>query len=458
MTARILRIELLRSTAPWIAVLIVGLGAAAHYVPASSRDGWWTMLAFEGRLMLVVLWPLALGAGAWQARRDRRSSMAELIATTPRPQRRRVVPIAVAMAIGVVTGYLGAFAAGIPSVLPYATYFPAAIVPIVAVGVLAVIAAAWLGLGLGSLRPSVLMPPMLGIGAVALLASIRALPGRGEPHVPGAAFFLPTLQGSDLVHSPEFLAVTARAHLSQVVWLVALAVAGLAVFAAATRRGRLAAILPVALGVAIALPLQPATVAAGYEPDRIAIAQVCTPDTPRVCVPKAHEGVLTDLREPARQALAILSAKLPNAPTAVAEDDRQRPRESNPQTVTVGSFRVSGGRIDDPTVPDPPRNLLWQLLDGAGTQWCANLDFATETGFARYVMARLVAAAWLIGDLPANPPLPPDVGTTPEQALDKLRGLPAEEQRARVAALRDAELSCTGGDRLDMLIGPSGSR
>jgi hypothetical protein len=210
--------------------------------------------------------------------------------------------------------------------------------------------------------------------------------------------------------------------------------------------------------VAIALPLQPASVAAGYEPDRIAIARVCTSDPPRVCVPKAHEGVLTDLREPARQALAILSAKLPNAPTAVAEDDRQRPREPNPGTVTVGSFRVSGGRIDDPSIPDPPRDLLWQLLDGAGTPWCGNLDFATETESARYVLARLVAAAWLIGNLPANPPLPPDVGTTPEQALDTLLGLPAEEQRARVAALREAELSCTGGDRLDLLTGPSGPR
>jgi hypothetical protein len=104
MTARILRIELLRSTAPWIAVLIAGFGAAEHYLPPSSRNDWWTMLAFEVRLMLVVVWPLALGAGAWQARRDRRSSMAELIATTPRPRWRRVVPTAVAMAVGGVTG------------------------------------------------------------------------------------------------------------------------------------------------------------------------------------------------------------------------------------------------------------------------------------------------------------------------------------------------------------------
>ena len=44
------------------------------------------------------------------------------------------------------------------------------------------------------------------------------------------------------------------------------------------------------------------------------------------------------------------------------------------------------------------------------------------------------------------------------QALDALRALPADEQRARVTALRDAERTCAEGDRLELLTGPSGPR
>ncbi len=48
--------------------------------------------------------------------------------------------------------------------------------------------------------------------------------------------------------------------------------------------------------------------------------------------------------------------------------------------------------------------------------------------------------------------------TLARQALAALRALPADEQRARVTALRDAERTCAAGDRLEMLTGPSTAR
>jgi hypothetical protein len=47
--------------------------------------------------------------------------------------------------------------------------------------------------------------------------------------------------------------------------------------------------------------------------------------------------------------------------------------------------------------------------------------------------------------------LPPTNVTRP--AYEALLALPPDEQRARVAALREAELECSGRDRMQILIG-----
>ena len=74
----------------------------------------------------------------------------------------------------------------------------------------------------------------------------------------------------------------------------------------------------------------------------------------------------------------------------------------------------------------------------------------------------MVAAAWLLGRPPPVPE-PSDeraqaVSALAVRTLSTLRSLPAAEQRARVAALRLAELACDGRDLLDILVGPGGHR
>jgi hypothetical protein len=458
MITRILRIELRRSFAPWLALLLLGLGAAMLYF-TTDRQALWFHMSLQQRGMLGVLWPLALGAGALQAGRERRSSMEELVSTTARPRSRRVVPTAVAMAIGGVAGYLGWFAAGAGYVIPDASYFPAGLLPLVAVGALATVAAVWLGLAVGSRLPSPLVPPVLVVGGAAALLALFFLSTQNGGDPPGTFLFLPALRITNGFEA-EFVTVTARANLAQGIWMAGLAATGLLAFAAAGRRGRMLALLPAILAAVVALPLQPRQLSGAFALDEAAVAQVCTPDSPRVCVTRVHAPVLDDLRGPAREALALLSAKLPNAPTSAAEEYRNLfvPGPPPPSDILWAPLQISNtGRS-----VYSGQEILWSLLDGAGTPFCVR-DPGIARDFDRYLNARLVAAAWLM-DQPPPATLhlaqrTRDFDLAPIlEALRTLRGLPAGEQRARVAAFREAELRCDGRDHLDILVGPGGVR
>lgn len=437
---RILSIELRRSAALWLVVMIVGLGIALQYL-ASGRHGWWVDQAVNQRAMLGLLFPFALGAGAWQALRERRSRMEELIETTPLPRWRRVVPTSIAIGIGVAAGYLLMFGAGIPLVLPYATYFSAGALVVVAVGTLAMIAAAWLGLAVGRRWPSTMTPVLLGVGTAVALLGFNPVRENVEP--PGVALFLPSFRGrGDILM--EYTIPSGQSQLAQAIWLAGVAATGLLLFAATSRRGRQAAIAPAALGAVLALPLLPANLSDAFVLDRQAIEQVCSTDAPRVCVPKAHEGALADLREPAREALTLL-AKLPDAPTTVAEPFRYPPVTTpDPHTVFITPLRVSAGHMRD-----SPDDVVWNLLAGSVGPRCAE-PVLSDAERVRYALAVQVAVGWLRGHLPDDLPNGPSV----EQALNTLRAMPYEEQRVRVDKMRAAESACEGGDRLDILIGP----
>jgi hypothetical protein len=106
---------------------------------------------------------------------------------------------------------------------------------------------------------------------------------------------------------------------------------------------------------------------------------------------------------------------------------------------------------------DLPGEILWDLLAGAGTRPCAAPSEASD----RHFQARTVAAEWLLGRRPPALDARKDRPADPDQAgraLAALRRLPAGEQRARVAALRQAALACDGRDLLGILNGPDGRR
>jgi hypothetical protein len=453
MTARILRIELWRSNARWMALLllpvVISIGQAGRGL---------TVLALDQRQALFSAFPLAMGVAAWHARRDRRSGMDELLATTPRPRWQRVLPGAAALVLGAFVAYLVTCLVNVALVTNAGGYLSAASLPIVAVGAVALLAPVAFGLAVGRWLPFLLVPPILILYMALNLffgdteAHTEGPDASGEP--PGWLLLWGTLQsvGTEF----DFAAITARTHLGQALWLVALAAAGLIVYTTTRLRTRAAAVAAVAVGAAVAVPVLPDRYAEAYRLDPGATALVCTPDAPRVCVTRAHRAALPDLRGPGRETLAILAAKLPDPPTSVTEISYVDPPAPRADTVHIALWVGGDGRLRGPalgTVPD----IRWELLLGAGTPACANPPQGTVER-RRSDIARLVAAAWLL-ELEPPPPVYPEDPALLQQSETRpvyqaLRQLPPDQQRARVAQLRQAELACDSGDRLDILTGP----
>jgi hypothetical protein len=306
MGIRILRIELRRSVALWAALLIAAVGVFLIFTSNPPYRSWMELTIIQRDIMQLT-WPLALAAGAWQAGRERRFRVQELLATTPRPRRWRVLPVAIAMAITIAVSYLVMLAGSAGHLRHIHAYFSTGAIALTALGVVAMIAAVWLGLAIGALLPSPLTAPMLAVVAVVTLALV---PSMSHGRLPGTFLLLPYLQGPRDDDSALQM-LSAGASLSQAIWLVALAAAGLVLFAAARAGTRAAAVVPVLLGATIAVPMMPRELSAAWIEDHRATEVTCTRDEPRVCIPRVYSYGLPHLREPARLALAILTTKIP---------------------------------------------------------------------------------------------------------------------------------------------------
>jgi hypothetical protein len=190
---------------------------------------------------------------------------------------------------------------------------------------------------------------------------------------------------------------------------------------------------------------------AGSTPDAGSYVLVCTTDKPTVCVTKLHARALDDLRGPVREALATLAAKVPGAPTKAVESHTSSSdpdRQPQPPDTMFIDFAVGG---DGHLLPFYRANLLWDLLDGAGTWPCNNIKPDDET---REFAARAAVAGWLIGRSPTRAYY--DSLGMAIKAYNTLLGLPAAEQQARVVALRRAATACDGRDLLEILVGKGG--
>ena len=427
----ILRTELRRSTAP-----VVGIGfvvfslVLVHSLSGPWTHGtapWneqWTGLAQWTRYLTLFLWPLVLASGAWQGLRDGRSRVDELFATTPKPGWRRLLPTVGAVTTALTAGYVVLLVVGGVQVAATASYFHLRWLPVAGVMVVALVGIALLGFGIGRLVPSLITPPVL---AVAALAAQIAVLRQGWP-----LLLTPAFEGPDVT---AFTTVDVSVTLTQALWFAGIGATGLCLALAVRARTRVAALLPVALTAAVAVPVL-SGVDSPVVADDDALALVCTDDAPRVCVRRVHAAILPALTGPAREALALLG-KLPSPPTSVTEyppaDDFRSP---SPDVVPVLFFTSPA--------TDPERIKL-NLLAGAGTPSCiATSDWDTVTS---RVAARIVTASWFTGELA---PLPGsgDVWTAAADdihaAWRELRSLPAAEQTARVAAYRAAALDCRG--------------
>lgn len=443
---RVLAIELRRSAAPETALILLVIGVVTlFFAEGIAFSAGWMQLAISQRLYLALLWPLAVAAGAWQSRRERRSKVDELFASTSRPRALRTAPTLAAMAIAVTCGYLAEGIVGAAWIAGTARYLPASALFVTAVGVLAVIAAVWLGLAAGRLLPWPVVAPALGVAALALLLLI---PGATHPRGWLALVFSPIYE----MNMPgPWTTVPGRASLSQAIWLAALAVTAVLLVVSGNWRLRAAALVPLVLGAVLAITVMPRDNRYVTEAiDPVAQRLVCAEDTPAVCLSRAHSGLLPEVTSGARQGLAVL-AKLPGAPTQVHEDTTYYPHPSPAWRDDVVLLTVETG----------PNGHLAKGTD-VRAEVVAGAFASPQSceGKSAGPVQRLAAASWLLGSKPvATPahdsePLAEAVKTDPQsvaeavkmwQALQRLA--PADAQ-ARVVALRKAALSCTVDDTM----------
>jgi hypothetical protein len=430
---RALRIDLRRSSAAGIGLLLLALGLTVLLlmVDAEWYAGRWTMMAVHERSMLDLLWPLTLAAGAWQVGRDRRGRVGELFSSTSRPAWQRVASPALALVLTVSVAFLLLVAAGLTRVLPTASYFNPSAVGVAAVGLVALVAAALLGMAVGRLLPSPFTAPALAVAGFGVMIGPTLRNPLAERTGPAWEALTPALSPT----SSDFLMVPGRVNAIQGIWLLALAVTGYLLLASVGRRQRIVAVLPVVLGAAIVIPMLPhgEWYQVSYVPDAGAQALACADGTPRVCVRQVHASLLPEVVGPARQALQRLSG-LPEAPTSAVEqldvDDPLAIAPLQPSTVGFSIWVDDSGRLGEPEYLDV------ELHDvGAGTD-CPD-DYPRGRAARR-------TAGFLLSGRPPVTGYGAEVDTLVADGHRAVSALPAGELRQRLSATRTALLACTG--------------
>ncbi|MFE9458815.1 hypothetical protein [Streptomyces californicus] len=447
MNLRVLRTELVRSAAPWAGlVVLVSASLFLYAIPGNWWEGstrWtgqWTSLALWTRVLLAYLWPVAAGIGALYGLRDHRSRMPELLAATPRPGWQRAATPAAAIALALIAGF-GALLlwGGVLVVLGPATYAHAGWLPISAVALLALVAAAVFGMGVARALPSPLTPPAV---AVLFFAANVVLMQQADSELPTTRVGSHLLsQLSPAVAEPRqvLLTLTGAVHLGQTLWLLGLLGTGFALLSATGRRGRLLAVVPVLTGAVLALLVLPGDARGSYRIDPAAASPVC--DGP-VCVTEVHRGRLDALAPPATRALEVLGTVLgEDAPRRVREETALRAvgeeRRLDPATVLVD--------FEDPRIGTAVGDQLLRRLVGEGLAPSCRAATSRESVSDEVLVVQSVLASWALGTFR---PIEGDVydrdayRASALESWKRFTALPPDRQRARAAEIRSDALGC----------------
>ncbi|MEV2236814.1 hypothetical protein [Micromonospora sp. NPDC049891] len=430
----ILGIELRRSAALGAGLITVLVGVGALYAATGRWSSGWMALAIAIREYLLLLWPLALAAGAWQGRREHRAKVGELFTTTARPRAQRMLPVLGALALTLAVAYLLVTVAGIGWIVSTAQHLPLLNFAVVTgVGALSLISAAWLGLGIGRMLPALVTAPALAVAGVLLVfLSVIRLPD-------WLAAAISPVHGAVPFHA--YQTIDNRVSGALAISMAALAVTGLLLFVAGDWRARTVALVPVVLGLVVATAVVPRDKEVlNWPVDPVARELVCTDDTPTVCVSRVNANVLEALTPLAREGLTAL-AKLPDAPSAVHEDTRtfMRDEVSSPEN---GVVRIPV-RIDKNGGLAHPAAVVPEVVRGLGVGYdgrCQNRDEVVERAAAHWLLGREPQSD--VGVIPGMIEEDPEINAAAVALWQGLRELPEDEALARVTAVRDALRSC----------------
>ncbi|MEV0729536.1 hypothetical protein [Polymorphospora sp. NPDC050346] len=405
---RQLRVELLRGTAPAAALVMFG---ASVWMFAVHQDDWagrWAGLASWVRQSMLILVALMVAAGAWQAGRERRRQIGDLLASTARPAWQPMLVGWLAVSLAGTAGLLAALAGAAVLVGRLATYVGGDWWWTLAVGVLALWTASALGVLVGRLVPLRVAAPIAGLAAYVGLGIATYLPvGAGAWLTPG------------LPYGGVERLVPDGTHLRQTAWFVALTALLLAV---AARRIWVALVCG-ALAAASVVPIVTGPLPRHFRTDLAAVEPVCTVEGPQVCVARINAYLLDDVAAVVQPVLRRVDG-IPGAPWRAADAVTAPPGHST---------------VDDD-------GTIWVGLDGQSKAFggLERLDWlrASTDGFLSFYCgdgphdqgvydATMLARSWLHQE--------PPYGDVP---IDRLLARPMPQQRAWFAEYLAASRVC----------------
>lgn len=443
-----LRIELRRSTALWAGLLVLVSGTGMLVLITSGSTGWAgnsTSAVLLLRLPLAYVWALVVGLAVFQGMRDSRAGVTELFAATSRPGWVRLGTLATAVA-GTVAVAGALLCVGLVARVALGGGFVSiGFVPLMVTVVLALASSVLLGLAVGRLLPHPLTAPVALVATFMLATTAgRALEVR-EPgdEISRLALLTPVLDPP----SSDLVTTSTSVDLGQIVWFTGLGVTAFLLLVARTHLGRLTALVPAGLAVALALAIMPVKYSDVLVTDSIAGTLVCDD---KVCVSQAHAAGLPTVAAAGRKALAKL-AVVPGAPTEVREDTSAMAHLTAPQRDQRIVYLPSQGRPGVLTMTEDQVRL--ELLAGAGVPTCSPPNtFDTYGAVVRYVTAGYFNGE--LAELPSDSLMWSSSRMRAEidEAWQRFRGQSPEEQLDRVAQARQMLLTCQDSERvLDVL-------
>lgn len=447
---RAIRIELRRSNAPAVALLLIVIGCLSAASMYSFWEGQWLRFGYVHTTGMFILVPLALAGGAVLGRRDRRTRAEDLMNSTGRPRWQRALPAMSALGIAVAAAHLLVLTAGAVTVVAAGTYLGVRGVAAALIDALVLIGAAWSGIAVGRRWSSPLLAPVLA--AATLVVQVGAAEvARGDDRLGNLSLII--------FWPPDtpWETMSTRLLLSRLALGTGLLLTGVLLAAGASWLRRAGAFTSLAAGVAGLVLIATPGAAGTWQLDAGAYRYVCADSAPQVCVTAVHAHLLPGVTADARRALRAL-ATLPNAPTRAVElrldtigsNDSDQWYRPKPQPGTV-QFQLE---VDPATGRDP--DVAESIVMGGGTRWSGCGQSADE-------IAPAVAAAWLLDtdvvrlwDSWAGYQFADRYAPDIRAGVQALRALPEAEQLRRVTALRDAAARCEP-DLLPILTGQAAS-
>ena len=434
---RQVRVELRRSNAPAVAVLLLAIGMLGVASMYSFWQGQWLRLGYVHASGMFFLMPLALAGGAVLGRRDRRTRADELMNSTGRPRWQRALPAMTALGVAVAAAHLLVLAGGAAVIATGGTYLGVRGLAGPLIDVLVLVGAAWVGVAAGRLWSSPLLPPLLAAAGLVAQEGTAMLGGPAGSRLTNASLMI------SWPPDTPWETLSDRLLLSRLTLGVGLVLAGLLLAAGRSWPLRAGAAASLAAGVAGLLLISAPGPAGIWQLDQSARRYVCADGTPQVCVTAINAHLLPQITPEARRGLRAL-AKLPDAPTRAVElrldtigsNDSEQWHRPKPEPGTV-QFLLE---VD----PDTGRaaDVAERIALGGGTKWYG-------CGRSGDDIAPAVAAAWLLDaetvrlwDSWTGYRYADEQQEEIRTGVRQLRALPEPEQLRRVTALRDAAARC----------------